>query len=153
VQLTNGGKSVVATVIDECPASSNSVCSQVSDPTHLDVSTSAFDQLGYSVGDPSNTTWKFVPCPVSGGVVVRVKSGNPNEIYIENVVLPVASVTLNGQAATHTAYGSWHWSNNLAAGSVLTITDIDGASITVTLASTSQDQNQQMSAQFPTCSD
>ena len=41
VQLTNGGNSVIATVIDECPQDSNPKCVNA----HLDVSKAAFDKL------------------------------------------------------------------------------------------------------------
>ena len=60
VQLTNGGNSVIATVIDECPHDSNPLCTS----GHLDVSKAAFDRLGYNVGNPSMTT---LPSPAGNG--------------------------------------------------------------------------------------
>ncbi len=65
VEITGqNGKKIVATVIDECPLSSNPLCTN----GHLDLSTQAFDQLGYSTGNPSGTSLKFVACPVAGNI-------------------------------------------------------------------------------------
>jgi hypothetical protein len=147
VQLSNGGNSVIATVIDECPHDSNPLCTN----GHLDVSKSAFDRLGYNVGNPSNTTWKFVPCPVMGNVKVRVKNGNPNEIYIENAILALQSVTMDGAQANRQSYGAWHFNGNIAAGAQLVLTDVVGRTITVTVANTTPGQNQDTGKQFPTC--
>ena len=44
---TNNNKSVVATVIDECPIDSNPLCGMAG---HLDVSKTAFDALGFPWG-------------------------------------------------------------------------------------------------------
>jgi hypothetical protein len=149
-QITNGGNSVIVTVIDACPEDSNPPCK--SNPNgHLDLSVPAFDALGYSTGDPKNTTWKFVPCPVSGNVFVRIKPGNPNEIFIEGGVTAIASVTLNGAQATRQSYGAWHFSNNIAGGSTLMLTDLAGRSLSVQVNSTTADQNQDTGKQFPKC--
>jgi hypothetical protein len=134
VQITNGGTSIVATVIDECPKDSNPACANNS---HLDLSYAAWLALGYPVGNPSNTTWKFVPCPISGNVQVMIKS--PVELYIENSILPIASVP----GAVHTFYGSWQFSNNFP--SSLTITDAAGRTLTINTGS------QDTGKQFPPC--
>jgi expansin (peptidoglycan-binding protein) len=147
VQLTNGGTSVIATVIDECPQSSNPLCTN----GHLDVSKSAFDKLGYKVGNPSGTTWKFVPCPIKGNIVVRVKPGNMNEIYIENLIVALQSVSMDGQQANRQSYGAWHFSGNISAGATLMLTDIAGRMVSVKVESTTQGQNQDTGVQFPTC--
>ncbi len=152
VQLTNGGTSVIATVIDECPESSNPICQK--DPSgELDVSYSAFVALGYNTstdGNPQHTTWKMVPCPITGNVIVRVKQ--VNELYIENVILPIASVSGPGGNASRTSYGTWHFNSNITAGAQLTLTDFSGRTLTVTVSSTSADQNQDTGKQFPKCS-
>ena len=99
VEITGqNGTQIIATVIDECPYGSdggNTAC-QANAGGHLDLSKTAFDRLGYPVGNPSNTNWSYVPCPVSGNVKVRFKSGNNNEFFVENVITPIASVTVNG---------------------------------------------------------
>jgi hypothetical protein len=149
-QVSNGGKSVIVTVIDECPQNSNPPCA--SNPNgHLDLSVPAFNALGFSVGNPSGTTWKFVPCPVMGNVKVRLKTGNPNEIFIENEILPIKSVTMGGQAAVRQSYGAWHFSANIAVGATLDLVDSANRTLSVTVSSTAANQNQDTGRQFPTC--
>jgi hypothetical protein len=153
-QLSNGGKSVVVTIVDECPENSNQPCKD--NPNgHLDLSVAAFNALGFPTGNPKGTTWKFVPCPVtsaSPNVIVRIKQGNQNEIFIENEITPIASVTFNGSQAVRQSYGAWHWDGvNLGSGSTLTLTDIAGRTIMVTLTSGTQNQNQDTGKQFPPC--
>jgi hypothetical protein len=148
VQIKNGAKSLIATIIDECPIDSNSACAPAG---HLDLSKAAFDQLGFASGDPTGVTWSFVPCPVSGDVNIRIKTGNPNQIYVENEVLPIKSITMNGGAATQLSYGAWQLPGN-AAGATLTLTDIDGRSITVTVPSAATaSQGTSSGKQFPAC--
>ncbi len=149
-QITNGSKSVIVTVVDECPVSSNPVCAN--NPNgHLDLSRPAFNALGFSVGNPTGTTWKYVACPVSGGVVVRVKEGNANQVYIENVVLPIAKVTESGTSATHLSYGAWQLPSNAAVGQTLTLTDASGRVTNVQIASTSFSSNVSTGTQEPLC--
>jgi len=149
-QVSNGGNSVVVTIIDACPENSNPPCQQ--NPNgHLDLSVPAFNALGFPVGNPKNTTWKFVPCPVTGNVIVRVKSGNPNEIFIENGITSIASVSMNGTQANRQSYGAWHFNNNIPAGATLNLTDIAGRMLTVQVNSTAQNQNQDTGKQFPKC--
>ncbi|HLK90356.1 MAG TPA: hypothetical protein VKZ18_10705 [Polyangia bacterium] len=149
VQITGAnGKTIIATIIDECPESSNPICQQ--NPNgELDLSVDAFNQLGYSTGNPSGTSWKVVPCPVTGNVVVRIKQAN--EVYIENVILPLKTVSGPGGNASRTSYGSWHFNSNVGSGASLTLTDSAGRMISVTLNSGSVDQNQDTGKQFPTC--
>jgi len=147
-QITNGGKSIIATIVDECPLDSNPACASTG---HLDLSRGAFNALGYSVGNPSNTTWKYVPCPVSGGVVVRGKPGNANQVYIENVVLPIQSVSVNGQAAQHLSYGAWALPVNATVGLTLTLTDSSGRVTNVKIADTNPSDNTSSGTQEPLC--
>ena len=147
-QITNGGKSIIATIVDECPVDSNPACASTG---HLDLSRGAFNALGYPVGNPSGTTWKYVPCPVSGGVVVRGKTGNANQVYIENVVLPVQSVSVNGQAAQHLSYGAWALPVNATVGLTLTLTDSSGRVTNVKIADTNPSDNTSTGTQEPLC--
>jgi len=143
---TNNNRSVTATVIDECPVDSNPACATAG---HLDVSKTAFDALGFSVGNPSSgVSWKVVPCNVSGNVKVRVKSGNANQVYIENERLPIATVTQNGGQATRLSYGAWQLPSN-AAGTTLVLTDSSGRQISVPVSSATSDQD--TGKQFPAC--
>ena len=150
VQITGqNGRVIIATVADECPYGSdggNTICG--GNPAgHLDLSKAAFDQLGYSRGDPTGTTWKFVPCPVTGNVVVRLKPGNPNELFVENSILAITGV----QGASRTSYGAWHFGSNLASGQSLQLTDALGRTLTIQLSSTTAGANQDTGTQFPAC--
>ncbi len=148
VQITNSGKTIIATIIDECPESSNPICSQNASG-ELDLSVDAFNQLGFPTGNPSGTSWKVVPCPYAGNVIVRVKQ--VNELYIEGVILPIKSVSGPGGNASRTSYGSWHFNSNITGGAQLTLTDSAGRTLMVTVSSTSVDQNQDTGKQFPKC--
>jgi len=151
VELTgqNGAK-IIATVTDECPENSNAPCA--ANPSgHLDVSYPAFSQLGFSVGNPSGTTWKFVKCPITGSVIVRIKPNDAGRVYIENTILPIKSVQVGGNAATREPYGCWTSSRRIA-GSTLVITDYSDRSITYTVPSSlAQDTDQSTGLQFPAC--
>jgi expansin (peptidoglycan-binding protein) len=152
VQITGqNGTVIVATVIDECPYGSdggNSACA-ANAGGHLDLSKPAFDRLGYPVGNPSGTNWKFIPCPVSGNVKVRFKSGNNNEFFVENVITPIASVSVNGTSASRQSYGAWHVGSAISTPATLNLTDMAGRMLSVTLNSGTS--NQDTGKQFPAC--
>ncbi len=144
--------SAIVTIIDECPydGSNNPPCK--ANPTgHLDLSSAAASAAGVK-GDPAlknQAAWKFVPCPVNGNVKVRLKPGNNNEIFIENEILPIASVTCNGQTGSRTSYGAWHFSADIN-GKSCSATDIANRTINFTAGST-QGQNVDTGVQFPKC--
>jgi expansin (peptidoglycan-binding protein) len=145
----NGSRAIV-TIVDMCPQSSNPICN--GNPSgHLDLSVSTMDMLGFPRRDPSNTTWRFVPCPVTGNVIVRIKQGNQNELFVENTRVPIRSVEWNGTQASRTSYGAWHYNSNLTAGSTLIITDTSNRVLTYTLAHANQNVNQDTGYQFPQC--
>jgi len=152
VQITGqNGTTIIATVIDECPYGSdgtNPACA-ANPAGHLDLSKAAFDRLGYPTGNPSGTNWKYVPCPVSGNVKVRFKSGNNNEFFVENVITPIASVSVNGTNASRQSYGAWHVGNAISTPATLDLTDMAGRSLSVTLNSGTS--NQDTGKQFPAC--
>jgi hypothetical protein len=138
VEITNGGTKIVATVIDECPTDNgqNSACAQAG---HLDLSYAAWKALGYSVGNPSGTSWKAVGCPVTGNIVATLNS--EGQIYFQNLAFPIKSVTSGGSQATQTQYGYW----NVSSGSV-TLTDVLGQSVTGNVPGNGGD----IGVQFPT---
>jgi hypothetical protein len=142
--------SAIITIVDECPNDSNPPC-QKNPSGHLDLSQSGASAAGVQ-GDPNKTgqaAWKYVPCPINGNVIVRLKSGNNNEFYIENEILPIASVTCSGQTGSRTSYGAWHFSPNVN-GQSCDAKDIAGRSITFTVGNT-QDQDVDTKVQFPKC--
>jgi expansin (peptidoglycan-binding protein) len=122
IEITGqNGTKIVATIIDECPIDTNPACTS----GHLDLSTQAFNQLGYSVGNPSGTTWKFVACPVTGNIQA-VENAN-GQYYLQNSVYPITSV--NGQGPTN--YGYF----NVNAGSVTVTSSAINQSITINIPS------------------
>jgi len=154
VEASLNGRSVVATIIDACPIHNdqnqtiNTPCAN--NPTgHLDLSLPAANALGFGMSFPTNTTWRFVPCPVTGNVIVRIKPGNANQVYIENEVLPIQSVTMNGGQATRLSYGAWQVPG-AAAGQTLQLTDSSGRTISVQVTG-GDGENTMTSAQFPAC--
>ena len=148
VQISNSGRTIIATIIDECPEDSNPVCKQNA-TGELDLSVDAFNALGFGNGNPSGTSWKAVPCPITGNVVVRIKQAN--EAYIENSILAITGVSGPGGNASKTSYGSWHFNSNIGSGSQLTLTDSAGRMLQVSLTGGGTDQNQDTGKQFPTC--
>ncbi len=127
VNVTYAGKTLMGTIADECPSSSNSLCGVGSN--HLDLSASLARDLGIGtgtvMGDPTGVTWEAVACPItsnSGNIVVVWNSSN--QAYFQNVVWPVASVS----GATQ-SNGFW----NVAAGATVTLTDLIGHTITATM--------------------
>jgi hypothetical protein len=143
--------SATITIVDECPNDSNAPC-KANSSGHLDLSQAAANAGGVK-GDPALTgqnPWKFIPCPVTGNVIVRLKNGNNNEFYVENEILPIQSVTCNGSAGSRQSYGAWHFSASSVAGQSCTATDIANRSISFTVGST-QGQDVDTGKQFPKC--
>jgi hypothetical protein len=149
VNVTYAGKTLMATVADECPSGSNPLCGVGSN--HLDLSAALARDLGFGVGgvvgNPSNVTWAAVACPISSnsGHIVEVFNGSATQVYFQNTVWPVKSVSVNGTAATQ-PNGYWQ----LPSGSgPISMTDTYGHTITGTLPGTN---NGSLGIQFPaTC--
>jgi hypothetical protein len=142
----------IVTIVDECPydGSQNKPCAN--NPSgHLDLSTQGASNAGVK-GDPNvqgQAAWNFVPCPINGNVVVRLKQGNDNEFFIENEILPIKGVVCGSQTGSRTTYGAWHFSQNVN-GQSCDVTDAADRTITVTVGST-QNQNVDTGVQFPKC--
>jgi hypothetical protein len=101
VEASYNGHKVVLTIVDECPVSSNPVCTK----GHIDLSRKAIRQLEPN-GSQENlrgVSWHYVKCPATGNVKARL---HPNQnadwkpVVIENGLYPLKSVLLNGVAAT-----------------------------------------------------
>ena len=130
IELSANGKTIVATISDECPIATNSPCAAAG---HFDLSTTAFGALGYNQsqgGDPTGLSWQFVACPVSGNIKASLNSAA--QVYLQNAAFPITSVSVNGQSATLTVYGYWQLPSN-ASGASVTLTDVQGDSVSVTL--------------------
>lgn len=103
VEANYNGKKVVLTIVDECPVSSNPVCTK----GHIDLSRKAIRQLepNGSQENLKGVSWHYVKCPAAGNAKVRL---HPNQnadwkpVVVENGLYPLKSVTLNGVNATRT---------------------------------------------------
>jgi hypothetical protein len=149
VNVTYAGKTLMATVVDECPSSSNNLCSVGSN--HLDLSANLARALGFGVGsvvgDPTGVSWAAVACPITsnGGNIVEVFNGSSTQVYFQNVVWPVKSVSVNGAAASQP---NGYWQLPSGSGSI-SLTDIYNHTVTGTLPGTN---NGSLGVQFPdTC--
>jgi hypothetical protein len=132
VDVTYAGTTLMATVVDECPSASNNLCGVGSG--HLDLSAALARDLGFGVkgveGDPTTgVSWKAVACPISSDII-EVFNGSANQVYLQNLVWPVASVSLGGTAVTQ-SNGIWMF-NGATAGKI-TLTDTYGHTVSGTL--------------------
>jgi expansin (peptidoglycan-binding protein) len=143
VDVTWMGKTITATIVDEC-----GTCTTAS---HIDLSLSAAVALGLgqgsNSGDPkTGVTWKAVDCPVTGNIV-GVFNGSSQQIYFQNVTFPVAKAVVGSHTATQ-AYGYWDFGTAVGGMSV-TLTDTVGHVVTGTIPSSSGGS---VGVQFPmTC--
>lgn len=159
VELTGqNGTKIIATITDECPLVDDNG-SQINQPCrsnkngHLDVSVPGLNQMGFSVGNPSNTTWKYVKCPVNGNIIVRAKKQPSSQFYIENTILPIKSVKIGSYAAVRKRGGFWETENaRTARGATIVITDYSDRTISVTTpASMALGADYNTGVQFPAC--
>ena len=143
VDVTYGGTTITATVIDACATCVGGLA------TDLDLSLSAARALGIGVGTAgghptTGVTWKTVSCPVTGNVVAQYNAGYAGQIYFQNVRFPVASATAGGTTGFQ-ANGYWDFGAS-AAGKSVTLKDTLGHTITGTIPSSSGGS---IGAQFP----
>jgi expansin (peptidoglycan-binding protein) len=135
-QITFGGRTIVATIVDDCAS--------CDDSDHLDLSMSAANALGLTQasGNPhSGVTWKSVSCPVNGDIVASYNLDNnsqpvASQVYFQNVVFPVASATSGGRTANF-MYGFWDFGGMSMPGQSVTLTDIAGHTVTGTIPGSS----------------
>ena len=144
VDVSYQGKTITATVIDECATCTDS-------GGHIDLSLNAAVALGVgqgnATGNPKNgVTWTSVACPVTGDVVA-VFNGSSSQIYFENVAFPVASASAGGASASQST-GFWNFGTAVG-GKAVTLTDTLGHTIHGTIPTGSGGS---IGAQFPaTC--
>jgi hypothetical protein len=143
VDVSYGGKTITATIVDECATCGDS-------GGHIDLGLSAAVALGIgqggAPGNPkSGVTWTSVACPVTGDIVAVFNSSS--QIYFENVAFPVASANAGGSAGNQST-GFWSF-GSVVAGKAVTLTDTLGHTIHGTIPTTSGGS---IGAQFPaTC--
>jgi expansin (peptidoglycan-binding protein) len=132
VQVSWNGKSITATVVDECGTCGSS--------NHIDLSLSAAVALGLgqngNTGDAtSGVTWKAVDCPVAGNIVAVFNNGYSGQIYFQDVVWPVAAAMAGGHTATQ-SFGYWDFGTQVA-GQQVTLKDTLGHVVMGTIPNSS----------------
>jgi len=156
------GAKVVVTIVDQCPTATNPKCTaghiDLSKPAFLNIGTEVEGYLGQGNGAATGViSFRFVPCPVQGNVVVRLKEPANiywNELLIMNHRTPIALVEaeVNGSylPGTRQSYNYWNINGgNLRLPLNVRITDVNGSSIVANLAAGVLDQD--TGQQFPDC--
>jgi expansin (peptidoglycan-binding protein) len=159
VEITrDGGKSVVVTIVDQCPGCQAG---------HIDLSEQAFLQLGTASegylgtgngGAVGVISWRYVACPVTEDVSYVLKDPTNqywNQILVQSHRYAVAKVEVqvSGQwvSAVRQSYNYWQ----AGSGDIgmppyqVRVTDINGDVVDAQLALVAGDQAS--TAQFPTC--
>ncbi|KDO20989.1 hypothetical protein SPRG_13882 [Saprolegnia parasitica CBS 223.65] len=105
---TNCGRCVQVTCVDDRCPTKTPVLGQVSDQCHgcadgsLDLTLPFFQKVTGATTDSFAISWRFVDCPVSGGVKVCAKAGsNPHWLALQpaNARHGVAKMSINGAAS------------------------------------------------------
>lgn len=164
VEVTrDDGRSVVATVVDQCGTGSQCRAGHIvlSEPAFLQISTKREGDLGTGNGGLVGViSWRYVPCPTNEPITLRLKKDGPdaewwNQILIEGHRYPIAKVEvmINGRWVDSTREPYNYWTpTNPAMGSppyTVRITDIHGSEVQATLQLVKTDQVG--TAQFPVC--
>ena len=160
MEVTRGSRKVVATVVVQCPISSNPICR----PGHLDLSQKAFEQLEPNLtgnGSLTGLAWKYVPCPTTENVSFVLKEPNNaawNEILVQSHRHPItkleAFVDGSWRSGTRQSYNYW----NVNGGNLGTapyrvrVTDVLGQELIANLPRAAGDLTGGATpAQFPAC--
>ena len=128
VEISYGGRTITATVVDACP-------SCLTDE-HVDLSLSAAEALGMTeeMGQvESGVTWRVVGCPTSGDIQVNFNGGYQGQVYFQNLAFPIASASSDGQPASVNT-GFWDFGKEMG-GQEVTLTDVMGHTVTATVPS------------------
>lgn len=163
VEITRNdtGARVTVTIVDQCPQSSNPVCTA----GHVDLSTTAFQRLGDlnsegHLGDGTGSiSWQYVPCNV-GGNLRYILDGGSNSYYMAVTVAnhenPISKVELlmDGTfvAMNRAEYNVWIMDAPVGAGPyTYRVTDIHGNIIQDKDLALSPGQTVEGGRQFPVC--
>jgi expansin len=117
VEVTrDGGRSVVITIVDQCPVATNPKCTK----GHIDLSVAAFDQLGNrgnegylgtgNGGMAGSISWKYVACPTPENISFRLKEPDNeawNQLLVQSHKYPIQSVSINGTPAARQPHNYW----------------------------------------------
>ena len=128
VEISYGGRTITATVVDACP-------SCLTDE-HVDLSLSAAEALGLTeeMGQvESGVAWHVVGCPASGDIQVNFNGDYQGQVYFQNLAFPIASASSDGQPAS-LIVGFWDFGKEMG-GQEVTLTDVMGHTVTAIVPS------------------
>jgi len=102
VQMNYQGRSVMATIVDECPIATNPTCTS----GHLDLSRAAWNALTNNAGgtEISGVNWQVVPCQTTSNVTFELKEPTNqywNQFLVRGHRYPIA------KAEVQLANGTW----------------------------------------------
>lgn len=140
VEASYNGKKVVLTIVDECPITTNPLCTK----GHIDLSRKAIRQLepNGSLENLRNVSWHYVKCPANGNVQARLhpnQNANWQPVVVENGLYPIKNVVLNGVPATragNTSGGNAWVANMQKPPYTVRATDVNDNTITFTYGDT-----------------
>ncbi|MGC4115117.1 MAG: expansin EXLX1 family cellulose-binding protein [Myxococcales bacterium] len=166
VEVTrDGSRKVTVTIVDQCPVATNPKCTA----GHIDLSKKAFEQVGDlsegylgtgNGGAAGVVSWRYVPCPTSGNVSLRLKEPTNvwwNQLLVQGHRTPIAKVEVQvggaWSATERLDYNYWQINASLSA-SVwplpVRVTDVQGAQVAGQVA-LNVAGDQLTSEQFPVC--
>jgi expansin len=132
------GRSVVITIVDQCVAAYHPECTA----GHIQLSQHAFDQVASSDtetdvgtthgGTGGKISWKYVTCPTTETVQLRVKEpGNTswNAVLVEGSKSAIKSLSIGGIAADRQDYNYWLPPGGAMGNGAVVITDVSGGVI------------------------
>jgi expansin (peptidoglycan-binding protein) len=135
VEISYQGRTVNATVVDECPIASNPTCTA----GHLDLSRGAWNALTNNAGgtEISGVNWRFAPCGGTGNVTIELKEpGNAywNQFLVRGHRFPIAKAEVELTPGTwvqaaRTQYNFFEPPEGAMGTYRVRITDVNGAVI------------------------
>jgi expansin len=150
------GARVVVTATDQCPG-----CQ----PGHIDLSRAAFLEIGTITegylgtangGAVGLLSWKYVPCPVQGNIIIALKEPTNdgwNEFMVENVRLPVAKLEAKWDTTwvtgTRQTYNYFNVGERLSFPLRIRVTSVAGDAVDGVIAGGQVEE--ELDGQFPAC--
>lgn len=152
----DNGATVTVTASDSCPGCQAG---------HIDLSRAAFMQIGTEQegylgtkngGSAGLISWRYVPCPVQGNIIIRLKEPTNdgwNEFLVMNTRLPVAKLEANWEGAwvagTRQTYNYFNVGASLYFPLRIRVTDVAGNSVQGMIMSGVAEQ--ELDGQFLAC--
>jgi hypothetical protein len=150
------GATVTVTATDQCPG-----CQ----PGHIDLSRAAFLEIGTITEGYLGTnnggafgllSWKYVPCPVQGNIIIALKDPTNdgwNEFMVENVRLPVATLEAKWESTwvtgTRQTYNYFNVGDQLSFPLRIRVTSVAGDVVDGLIIGGHAEE--ELDGQFPAC--